>query len=242
MFGGGNTDTILGNDGNDTLFGDGGDDAIRGGKNDDKIFGGSGDDRLYGDSGNDIFYGDAGHDRITGGSGFDSLDFTSASTAIIADLSKHTVSGAGTGNDIATSIEHLIGSGFADTVKGSKLAETIFGGAGDDVIRSLGGSDTLTGGAGNDTFVYFKNDVTGAGGPLGTDHITDFSAGDRLDLHDFLKSRTWADIGEVVTVADAASGSTVAVKTTAGFVDVVTLDGVYGHSAGDLFAAGMLLT
>ena len=133
-------------------------------------------------------------------------------------------------------------SALADSFKGSKLAESISGGGGDDVIRSLGGADVLTGGSGNDSFVFFKNDVIGTAGPLGTDRITDFSAGDRIDIHDFLKSRTWSSIDEVVRLTDGASGSTLSVKTSSGFVDVVTLDGLHGQSAGDLLSAGMLLT
>lgn len=48
------------------------------------------------------------------------------------------------------------------------------GGSGNDVLIGLGGEDRLTGGAGNDTFV-----LTDA---LAPDTITDYAAGDAIDL------------------------------------------------------------
>ena len=108
-------------------------------------------------------------------------------------------------------------------------------GIGVPCLRGLGGADTLTGGSGRDTFVYMGKDV-GA-----VDHITDFAVGDRLDLHDFLKSTKYASIGDVVHVNDGAAGSTVSVKTSAGFVDLVVLDGVHGTTAQDLLSHGMIL-
>jgi Ca2+-binding RTX toxin-like protein len=174
---------------------------------------------------------------MNGGTGYDTLDYSAATSALTVDLSKHSVVGAATGADYVTNFEKLIASGLADTIKGSKYAETILGGGGDDSLRGLGGADVLTGGAGNDTFAFLKKDV--ADGTV--DHITDFAAGDRLDLHDFLKTQKYAAIGEVLLVTDGAAGSTISAKVGSSFVDVAVLDGVHGLTAADMLSNGMLL-
>jgi Ca2+-binding RTX toxin-like protein len=65
------------------------------------------------------------------------------------------------------------------TYTGTDSADTFTGGTGSDTFIGRGGNDTLTGGGGNDVFVY---DTRG----FGNDRITDFNAGDRIDLS-FLK-------------------------------------------------------
>ena len=82
---------------------------------------------------------------MNGGTGFDTLDFSNAGAALTVDLSKHTISGAATGNDLVYNFETLIASGFADSIKGSKYAETIIGG-GDSVkaINKAGMGDKVT--------------------------------------------------------------------------------------------------
>jgi len=70
----------------------------------------------------------------------------------------------------------IIGSSFADTLKGGK---------GDDVIAGGSGKDTMTGGGGDDTFAFFSADDSrmGAGGDLShVDLITDYDAGDEIGL------------------------------------------------------------
>ena len=64
----------------------------------------------------------------------------------------------------------VYGGAGADTIIGGALSDTLYGGA---------GSDTLTGGAGNDTFLYLN---TSDSTPTARDTITDFTAGDKIDL------------------------------------------------------------
>nr|VFJ51563.1 MAG: VCBS repeat-containing protein [Candidatus Kentron sp. DK] len=77
-----------------------------------------------------------------------------------------------TGSDILTG-----GSG-ADVLDGNEGDDQLSGGSGNDHLLGGGGFDTLAGGMGNDTFVIGLNE--------GTDTITDFSAGDKLDLSAFI--------------------------------------------------------
>jgi Ca2+-binding RTX toxin-like protein len=80
--------------------------------------------------------------------------------------------------------EHLVFNGSAETdgsytVMGGHDVDTITGGHGADRFIAGGGADLLTGGAGNDVFQYNAvSDSTAAA----TDTITDFSAGDKIDL------------------------------------------------------------
>ncbi len=250
-------DIVYGNSGDDQLWGDNGNDTLHGGKGNDTLSGGDGDDVLNGNSGNDRLADGAGNDTVdgssgddtlvagdgrdvySGGSGFDTLDFSSASGSMTIDVSKKTASGLG--QDTFSGIESMIGSAFADTYKGSSQADVFAAGAGNDVMRSLGGADLLSGGAGNDTFTYFKKDVSDGVSHLGVDRITDFAAGDRLDLHDFLKSAKPGTLGDLVRATDTADGTLVAVKMGAAFVDVVMLENLHGHAAADMLGNGMIL-
>jgi Ca2+-binding RTX toxin-like protein len=89
--------------------------------------------------------------------------------------------------------------------------DTITGGQGNDILYGNGGADTLTGGAGNDVFVY-ADTVQSSGASV--DHITDFGAGDRIDL-----SQIDADTTQGGDQAFAFIGS-----------------GAFGHHAGELRA------
>ena len=251
IHGGDGNDHIWGNSGDDKLFGDAGNDVIYGGKGDDYVSGGDGDDVLHGNSGNDVLdggsganliYGDSGDDHIfagngndtvVGGSGFDTLDFSHAALAVTVDMSKGTAIGFGTVQ--FSGIEHVIGSNSDDTFKGSSRAETIDGGAGDDVIRSMAGNDILTGGSGDDTFVFFKKDVYADNKAYGIDHITDFSVGDKLDLHDIAKGNA-----SLVSVKDDGVNSHVFAMIDGKEHEVAVLDGFHGTTA-EMMKAGMIL-
>jgi Ca2+-binding RTX toxin-like protein len=232
-------DKLAGNTGNDTIHGGDGSDTLTGDSGNDVLSGGRGNDIESGGSGDDTFLGGAGDDVISGGSGFDTLDYRHLNSSITVDLSKHTVTGNGSGSDNVSGIEALFGSAKNDIIAGDKNANAIDGSGGNDVIRGAAGSDTLTGGAGNDTFVWSLKDV-GAG--KGVDHIRDFSQGDKLNLHELLKGQKFSSISDVVRVNDTAEGSKVSVKVGGAMVDVTVLDGVHGTSAIELLKAGMILT
>lgn len=122
--------------------------------------------------------------------GSDFVDLTGATTGFTLDL--------GAGQDIA------VGSDFADT---------LLGGAGDDVLEGGAGLDTLTGGAGDDDFVL-------SSGPIDlADIITDFEAGDQVDLSQVINgvndiaglasydaSTGALDVGGVTAFSIAAAG------------------------------------
>ena len=84
------------------------------------------------------------------------------------------------GNEVANILH---GNGGNDTIKGFEGNDSIYGDAGDDVpygdagndtLNGGAGQDTMTGGAGNDTFVFGNLEFG--------DTITDYQAGDKIDL------------------------------------------------------------
>jgi Ca2+-binding RTX toxin-like protein len=142
-----NGTAIVGVDYSDTLYGE---------SNSDIIYGGIGDDTIYGGSGDDIIRGQAGNDVIDGGDNDDTLDFSDANIGVqvyLDSTDKNNVAvafevmedGFG-GKDQVTSIEKIIGSNNADTIKGDSNKNTISSGDGDDTIIASLGSDTIDGG------------------------------------------------------------------------------------------------
>jgi hypothetical protein len=81
----------------------------------------------------------------------------------------------------------------------------------------------------------------------GVDVITDFSAGDRLDLSDItdgflgLNRLFGVDPASMVKVTDTSAGSVVAVKVGSAFYDVVLLQNVHGVTTASLLADGQLI-
>ena len=239
MDGGAGNDRMWGNSGNDLIAGGAGNDDLRGGSGNDELHDGDGDDQVRGDSGNDILVAGEGNDAYVGGSGFDTVDFSNAKGGVKVDLHAHSASGMG--SDKLDGIEAVVGSSFADWIKGDKGANAIAGGAGDDTIRGLGGADKLAGGAGADTFVWHLKDVMVEGKHQGVDTVVDFSKEDVLDFSKLLAGQKWSSIDEVLLVKDDGASSYVYARLGSDWVQVVTLEGFSGPSASDMLKDGMIL-
>jgi Ca2+-binding RTX toxin-like protein len=132
-------ETVIGGDGNDTITGS--DEA-------NKLVGGAGVDALNGLAGADVLVPGGGQDTLSGGPGPDKASYAGAVAGITANLAQGTATGDG--DDVLASIERLGGSGHADDLTGSGLANVIAGGKGNDQLSGLAGDDTLKGGPGND--------------------------------------------------------------------------------------------
>lgn len=78
-----------------------------------------------------------------------------------------------------TTSDTVVGSNRSESIYGGRGNDVLDGGAGDDVLVGGEDRDTLTGGAGADTFVYTQRNDSGVNK---SDTITDFTAGDILDL------------------------------------------------------------
>lgn len=236
-------DVVDAGSGNDVLYDGNGNDTVHGGDGNDVLTAGAGDDILRGGAGNDTVIAGLGHDKYAGGKGIDVLDLSAASTGLSIDVAGHTVSG---GLDARIyGFESIVGSAQADVYAGSWKDDVFNAGAGNDVIRGRGGDDTMTGGAGRDTFAWTKKDVLfdcdDHGRNKGSlDVITDFGAGDKLDLHELfnLKGKPVTDF---LKVKDNAWGTMVSVKLDGKFVDVVKLEGFHDNSVSHMIEQDMIL-
>lgn len=165
-------ENLGGGDSRNKLTGDTGVNVLAGAAGDDTLSGGAGDDALYGDGtwrlskltegtygyefgrtmfvedigtqdGNDSLEGGAGNDLLNGGGGVDTAVYSHAASAVVVNIAKGTASG-GDGIDTLKSIENVVGSAYADRLKGDSGANLLDGGK---------GADTMTGGLGDDTYV-----------------------------------------------------------------------------------------
>jgi Ca2+-binding RTX toxin-like protein len=80
----------------------------------------------------------------------------------------------------------LRGLGGRDEIWAGGGDDTLMGGDGDDVLRGQGGNDILSGGLGADVFVFADAE--------GTDLVTDFEVGDRIDLRAVTTISTFDDL------------------------------------------------
>lgn len=228
--GAGGNDVLVGDVGDDTLLGGAGNDILTGGVGKDTVMGGDGNDRLLVGGSDDTF------DTLNGGAGVDTIAVQGNSSLSISGFNALAqsievwegngkgVSGTSTAEIFDFSgLTSITGSGMGtvdagagnDRIVGSKFADDLRGGADNDVINGGLGNDLLAGGNGADTFVFDKG--------FGKDKITDFSAG-TSSSHDFIDmDRTvFADFN-AVKAAMAQVGADVVI--TAG-ADTVTITGV----------------
>lgn len=211
---------LTGLDGDDKLNGMDGADTLIGGAGADKLVGGPGADRMEGGAGDDYYVVDNIGDVVVeaAGAGRDHVVAT-ISYRMPANVERLTLSdGAlnGTGNELANSMRggegdnSLSGLAGADTLQGNGGADTLNGGA---------GADMLTGGAGADRFVLQKGQAAG-------DVITDFAAGDKLELSGWSPGSTVA--------LQAGSATTWLIRNAAdGAVETIQLSNAYKLAVGD---------
>lgn len=206
--------TIDGGAGNDHISGSSATDTLNGGIGDDVILSNGGLDTIHGGAGNDLIVSGGGGQKIFGDAGFDTVDYSS-SFGVEVNLALTTWQEGGTYSyaydDILSSIEGVIGSGYADT---------IIGNSGNNLLIGRGGADTLTGGAGADVFQY--NHPTSSGGDIGIsptnlDIITDFANGiDKIDLSDFAGTFAFRGTGAFTGTTHQVNYSKVAGNTFIG--------------------------
>src|SRR5260221_241072 len=144
-----------------------------GGPGNDYMNGRAGDDTMIGLGGNDNFDMSTGRPSnavggiwtmgnrlIDGGDGTDTIDYDGyARSAVTIDLGAGTASGGGDlgiGTARLISIERAVGGAYDDYIKGSDVANDLFGRGGNDTLDGGLGADKLQGGVGNDTY-YVDN-------------------------------------------------------------------------------------
>jgi hypothetical protein len=228
---------VRGGPGNDYLDGSAGGEQLLGGDGDDQLLGRGGDDALDGGAGSDalgLAKGgandlDPGADDLHGGPGADTLHLDNHPAGMAISLNEVADDGSpGEGDNIHGDIEHIHGTGHADTFAGSPGPDRFDAGLGNDTIGGGGGDDELDGGlghdrvagdAGNDRVIGGHDDDTVDGGP-GTDALF----GDRVQCVYFCPSGNDAMLardGERDSVECGAGADTAQVDA----VDVVAAGG-----------------
>ncbi len=125
---------------------------LAGWKGNDKVAGNGGDDTLQGGPGNDTLMAPSGNVLVDGQTGQDTVSFVGSKRAVVVNLGAGTASGPGLMTILHT--ERVIGSKFADRIKGAPGPNTLNGEGGNDKINSVDGTkgnDSIDGGAGRDT-------------------------------------------------------------------------------------------
>ncbi|MDO6962836.1 calcium-binding protein [Rhizobium alvei] len=139
---------------------------------DDEFFGNSERNTFNGGEGADTFHYSIGGDTIDGDGGIDTLDMSGLKVGVTATLGGSFTTAITLDQGFVRDIENILTGSFNDTITGSFT---------DNRIEAGGGVDIMSGLAGNDTFVFTS--ITDSGLERGErDVITDFTAGDRLDL------------------------------------------------------------
>ena len=196
--------TITGNTQANVINGGGGNDTINGLAGNDTLDGGTGTDRLVGGTDNDTYVVDSTADVVieAAGEGTDSVS-ASASYTLSANVENLTLTGvanlSGTGNGQDNVVT---GNGGANLLSGVAGNDTLIGGGGNDTLSGGAGKDFLTGGTGNDIFDFDTPAQAGSGATR--DVITDFTAGDRIDVSG-MDANTAGILGFLVNEAFSAT-------------------------------------
>lgn len=178
---------------------------------------------LYGNAGNNILDGRSGADIMAGGAGNDTYYVDNARDKVIE------LQGMSQGQDtVYASVGHSLAGTFVETMwltgsanikaAGNDQANTIHGNIGNNVINGMGGNDILSGGGGKDSFVVAK---------AGRITISDFAAGDTLDLSAFLKG------GKQISAAQSVDGAMLTIDSgTSILLDGLALSHLIRDGAG----------
>ncbi|NDY91497.1 calcium-binding protein, partial [Ideonella livida] len=214
------------------------------GEGDDTLLGGSGTDiNLFGEAGNDSIDGGAGNDALTDGAGDDTLvggtgddrlyaDWSSATTAIVADFSDPSATQVVQGNTITGFEAFCLTTGSGDDVivtNGGGFDDYLSTGAGHDHI-TLGSSHVWSwtavyAGLGDDTLIGAEGSDAGLFGDEGQDWLEGRGGDDRF--YDALGDDTYVGGTGLDYIELRAGSDTVVLGAASG------ADRVAGFAAGD---------
>ena len=237
----------------DTLLGSGAANILRGGAEGDDLRGFAGNDRLFGEDGNDFLLGGLGGDLLDGGTGYDFASYDGSNTGVTVNLTSGIGAFGHAAGDTLTSVEHLIGSDFSDTLLGDGANNILRGGNGNDDIRGYAGNDLLFGGNGNDAlFGYFGNDTLSGeagndtlSGGVGSDTVSGGTGNDTIvgdadganDSYDGDAGNDAVDYSAVTTTIGVNLNTGVASGSAIGIDSLAGIERVFAGSGNDSLVA-----
>lgn len=246
LIGGLTDDRINGGYGADDLTGNAGNDILVGEAGNDRLSGGLGIDTLQGDGGYDYLDGGASGDSLNGGEGFDYAVYSSATQGLIIDLQFAASQNIGeAAGDTYVSIEGVLGTDFADSLRGDQNANWIYGNGGDDYLFGRAGGDVLLGGAGNDTLLG-EDGIDSLFGGIGNDYLIGGAGSDSLTgdagfdyaLYEYASTGIIADLQFALSQnTGEASGDTY--TDVEGLVGSAANDSLRGDATGNWLWGGL---
>lgn len=105
-------------------------------------------DWIHGNERDNLFRLGPGNDTIHGDDGEDWVDFSNSDRGVTVNLAKGWAKGLD--KKQLSSIEHVLGSSFADKITGNQFNNILIGGGGNDKIATGGGNNLVIGGNGRD--------------------------------------------------------------------------------------------
>ena len=155
--------------------------AVEGSDFDDTLTGDAGANLIEGGDGDDLLTGNAGDDTLDGGAGSNTLDYSAAPAGVNVNLAAGTASdGFGNNDRLFGTMAVVVGTLFADILRGDAAATSFVGNSGADTIVGEGGDDTLDGGDDDDVLDGGGGDDIFFGG-RGADTITGGTGNDIVD-------------------------------------------------------------
>lgn len=209
----------------------------------DFIWGNDADNGIYGMAGDDILEGGAGADVIDGGAGWDYARYIRSDAGVNINLETGVHTGGDAAGDTLINIEAVIGSTYADTIRGGNANDYLNGGGGDDIITGGAGRDLLYGGAGADMFVFESSAMDGK-----IDVIRDFSIsdGDTLNITDVLSGYDPLSdvISDFVQLTQNGNHTDVQISSdgSGNFTTAFTIEFGISETLTDLINGGVLIT
>ena len=139
-------DVVNGGSGNDSIAGSAIQNVIDGKGGNDRLDGRGDNDTVFGSGGDDVLVGDVGKDSLVGGDGFDTADYSARTAPLTIDLDDVDDDGeAGEGDNVAMTIEQVLGGSGNDSITGNAGTNHLVGNLGTDSLFGLGGDDRLFG-------------------------------------------------------------------------------------------------
>ena len=173
---------------------------------DDVIIGTAGANILLGGEGADTLAGGGGLDLLFGGSGIDTVEYASAATSLLIDLTAQNT-WDGLSMNFLQSIENASGSAQADNIFGSDADNSLFGQEGADFINGLDGDDYIDGGGGDDILDGGTDGVDRIWGGTGIDMVSYASSIQNVTI-DLGNQYSWDGISmDFLNSIENASGS-----------------------------------
>lgn len=207
-------------------------DIITGGSGVNTLTGGAGNDILTGGTANDVLEGGAGADVLNGGGGTDTASYAGSTDGVTVNLETGINSGGDAEGDTLNGISRIIGSAGEDILTGDASANTLIG-------TSL--YDSLFGGGGNDRLVVSETPMIVDGG-TGTDIM--IVTGPSLFTDETFKNidKVYVRNNASADFTPMTTGQTVVSQSTAGNTAVIigseAADRIYGGHGLDILIGG----